>query len=190
MVWGGKEKLATAVSCVYERGYEMLSWKQNARGLASKNVRWDDRDESMSLQDLYSRQICSLVSRVRLLHEHDLGKKCCWCSPVGAWLVIMRVALAHREGLAMCPHCQWAPGNDVLSWKYIFHWLTSESHSSLRQNSYDILHGKTQAEMGLVSTFLWGGHPLLLGQSQNVMRQLGWHETKDLMSFRMTIEWW
>jgi len=39
MVWGGKEKLATAVSCVYERGYEMLSWKQNARGLASKNVR-------------------------------------------------------------------------------------------------------------------------------------------------------
>lgn len=30
---------AAAVNCVCERGYEMLSWKQNARGLASKNVR-------------------------------------------------------------------------------------------------------------------------------------------------------
>jgi len=41
----------------------MLSWKQKALGFASRNVRWELSDKSMSIHDLlYKGQICSLVS--------------------------------------------------------------------------------------------------------------------------------
>lgn len=76
--------------------------------------------------------------------------------------MIIRVARAHRDGefwkfLSQAPPLVYAgsmmaPLSSVRSrncrpfqsvaWKYIFHKLTSESHSSLRQKSHDVLHGK------------------------------------------------
>jgi len=80
----------------------MLSWKQNALGLSSKKVRWDFKVLSIRRHDLsYSGQLKMMCSRVVLSQGQFLGlsgKKRCRYSPVGAWLVIIRVARARRDG--------------------------------------------------------------------------------------------
>ena len=142
---------------------------------------------------LQSKRICLLVSIGYLLHGHknsELGKNQSLYSPMGIWLVIALVALAHSE-LEWPTICSHGPplmydGLTTLrlsssssrkflpfpleAWNVIFQSLISSSLSDFLQNSQEILFGKegvTTKDLESLSTLWWSFHLSLLGHSQN-----------------------
>ena len=162
----------------------------------------------------HSWSIYLLVSIGYSLHgqlKFLFGKNLRWNSPIGTWLVMACVALAHRELKCLNAWSHGSPlmynGSIVLkllssksrklfpllsdAWKRIFHCLMILSLSVFLQKSHEVLQGNM--EVGLnnlesLSTSLWNLHLRQLGHSQNSM-ELSWLLLKkSCSSLRMAAE--
>ena len=163
----------------------------------------------------YSWSICLLVLIGYSLHGHLkslFGKNLRQNSPIGAWLVMARVALAHRE-LEWLKDCSHSPplmydGSIILksssnksrklfpfpleAWKHIVHCFKISLLLVFLQKSYKFLQGNTGVglnDLESLSTSLWNLHLRWLGHSQNLM-ELSWLLLKKRCSLlRMAAEW-
>ena len=147
----------------------------------------------------HSWSICLLVLIEYLLYEQlkfSFEKNLRWYSPIGAWLVIARVALAHRE--LKCPKA-WSHSPPLIydssiilkslssksrklfpllseTWKRIFHYLMISSLSVFLQKSHEVLQenmGVGLNDLEFLSMSLWNLHLRWLGYFQNLM-ELSW----------------
>ena len=162
----------------------------------------------------HSWSICLLVSIGYSLHGHlisSFGKNLRQNSPIGIWLVMARVALAHRE-LEWPKVWSHSPplmydGSIILkllsnksrklfpfpseAWKRIFHCFTMSSLSVFLQKSHEILQGNMGVGLNnleSLSMSLWNLHLRRLG-SQNLMELFWLLLKKSRSSLRIAAKW-
>ena len=198
--------------------YVIPSWKQNAPGLTSRNVRASLRDSLLGSQDsLYLTQSNGMCLRVSIgysLHIHakdSLGKNLSQYLPIGALSVINLVIHAHikferPKFFSQVPPLEYVGWISWLlslfksrkflslysnTWNIICYLQTMSSHSSFQLNSHEDLQGRVSSiwsHFDFLLTKIWGDHLMLLGQSQNSIGLFEFFLKNTLSSFEIAIE--
>jgi len=182
----------------------MLSLKEKALLLNSKNrVKWAIvsllRFQYL-LNPIHSWSMCLLISIGYLPHRHAnsfLGKNLSQYSPIGAWLTMALVALAHSEFKWPKYFSHDLPFTYVdlillrsssrRSIKFLplssnalnvtLHLLINLSYSFFRLNSHEDLHRNSKVKLNFLVSLtmtLWSDQLSLLRQSQNSRELLLW----------------
>ena len=164
---------------------------------------------------IHSWSMCLLVLIGYLLHGHansSLGKNLSQYSPIGAWLTMALVALAHSEFEWLKYFSHDPPFTYISSillrsssrWSINFlpllsntlnvtlHFLINSSHLFFRLNSHEDLHGNSGVKLNLLvslSTTLWSNQLSLLGQSQNSRELWSFLSKNCLISIEMEAVW-